>query len=46
MSLSNERKLREAIDLLKLAIWMLALQSPIIVVAFILSPRWATGWPL
>ncbi len=46
MSLSNERKLREALDLVKLSLWLLALQSPIIIVAFILSPRWGSGWPV
>ncbi len=45
MSLKNERALREALDLVKLSLWMLALQSPIIAVAVILSPRWS-GWPL
>jgi len=46
MSLKNERALREALDLVKLAMWMLMLQSPIMIVAFILSPRFFAGWPL
>ncbi len=46
MSRKDEQRLREAFDMVKLAMWLLALQLPIIVVASILSPSGAIGWPL